>query len=309
MSGQVPISGRSAHLYSIKAVSLATGLTVETLRAWERRYGIVRPLRDDAGRRSYSAKDVARLRLLRSATDLGHPISRLASLGEEALAKLVADAGGRVRAAPRGQAYVERALDAAQHSDPAGIEEVLTTAMAVLAPSEVVFTVVSPLAREIGERWHRGEMSIAQEHMATEITRRLLLGVSRAYVADESAPALVLATLSGERHELGLMMCAWLAAMRRLRVHYLGIDCPPVEIAHFANEVEADAILISCICDGDGELPVLVAELAQAVHGKREIWLGGRAAGRLRDVQIPEGSVLLPNGSDLEQRLDLIAQR
>jgi methanogenic corrinoid protein MtbC1 len=132
----------------------------------------------------------------------------LAGLGEEDLAKLVADSGGQARPGPaRGQSYVERALDAAEHSDPAGVEEVLTSALALLPPNEVVNTVLVPLVREVGERWHRGEVSIAQEHMVTDIVRRLIISVSRGYLRSEGGPCLVLATLSGERHELGILMC------------------------------------------------------------------------------------------------------
>ena len=137
--------------FTIKAVSQATGLTVETLRAWERRYEVVRPSRDSSGRRTYSAADVARLRLLRTATELGHTISRLASLPDDELAKLVADSGGQARPGPtRGQSYVERAIDATEHSDPSGVEEVLTSAVALLPPNEVVNTVLVPLVREVG---------------------------------------------------------------------------------------------------------------------------------------------------------------
>ena len=82
-------------MYSIKAVSQATGLTVETLRAWERRYGIVVPNRDPTGRRVYRAADVLRLRRLREATERGHPIGRLAELSEESLAQLLTEAPDR----------------------------------------------------------------------------------------------------------------------------------------------------------------------------------------------------------------------
>ena len=155
-------------------MSQATGLTVETLRAWERRYEVVRPIRDGSGRRTYSAGDVARLRLLRSATELGHMISRLAPLADEDLARLVAEAGGRARSPARGQSYIDRAVDAALNCDPAGVEEVLMSAVALLWPNEVVHTVLIPLVRELGERWHRGEISIAQEHMVTDIVRRIV---------------------------------------------------------------------------------------------------------------------------------------
>ena len=294
--------------FSIKAVAQATGLTVETLRAWERRYEVVQPTRDASGRRTYSASDVARLRLLRTATELGHTISRLAELGNDELAKLVADCGGHARTTrARGQAYAERALDAAMNSDPSGVEEVLTSAIALLPPNEVIHSVVVPLVREIGERWHRGEVSIAQEHMVTDIVRRLVISASRGYLRADNSPSLVLATLSGERHEIGLLMCSWLAAMRRYHTHYLGVDCPPAEIARFALEVDASAVLVSIVMP-ENQVPVMeqLNELAAALRGRCDIWIGGMAARSIPAADVPLGCVMLPTAVDFEQRLDLI---
>jgi DNA-binding transcriptional MerR regulator/methylmalonyl-CoA mutase cobalamin-binding subunit len=305
MAAQAGISGQ----FTIKAVAQATGLTVETLRAWERRYEVVQPSRDGSGRRTYSASDVARLRLLRSATELGHTISRLAQLAEDELAKLVAESGGHARSAvARGQTYVDRALDATLHSDPSGVEEVLTSALALLPPNEVVNSVLVPLVREVGERWHSGEVSIAQEHMVTDIVKRLIISVSRGYLRSDQGPCLVLATLSGERHELGILMCSWLAATRRFRTHYLGVDCPAEEIARFALEVEARAVLISLVMP-ENEVPALdqLARLAQSLDGRCEVWVGGFAARMVTPAEIPSGCVLLPTGLDFEQRLDLLA--
>jgi DNA-binding transcriptional MerR regulator/methylmalonyl-CoA mutase cobalamin-binding subunit len=302
-----PERAHALHHFSIKAVAQATGLTVETLRAWERRYEVVRPTRDPSGRRTYSAADVARLRLLRSATDLGHTISRLAQLSDDDLAKLVSESGGQARPLSRGQSFVERALDAATHSDPEGVEDVLTSAIALLPPHEVIQSVASPLVREIGERWHRGEVSIAQEHMVTDIVRRLVISMTRAYVRGDTGPTLVLATLSGERHELGLLFCSWIAATRRIRTHYIGIDCPPEDLARFALEVEARAILVSVVMPED-RVPIVgqLERLAAALAGRCEIWVGGTASRRITADQVPSGCVVLPTHLDLEQRLDLI---
>jgi MerR family transcriptional regulator, light-induced transcriptional regulator len=306
-TSQKPMTGPVSH-FTIKAVAQATGLTVETLRAWERRYEVVRPTRDASGRRTYSATDVARLRLLRTATELGHTISRLANLPEDELAKLVASSGGQARQGnARGQTYVDRAIDAAEHSDPSGVEEVLTSAIALLPPNEVIHTVIAPLVREIGDRWHRGVVSIAQEHMVTDIVRRLVISVSRGYLRADNGPCLVLATLSGERHELGILMCSWLAATRRYHTHYLGADLPASEIARFALEVDARAVLISLVMP-ENYVPVMeqLRELAGALRGKCEIWIGGFAARQLSADEVPLGCVLLPGQHDFEQRLDLM---
>jgi DNA-binding transcriptional MerR regulator len=308
----VATSPQGAGQFTIKAVAQATGLTVETLRAWERRYEVVRPCRDASGRRTYSAADVARLRLLRTATELGHTISRLATLAEDDLARLVAQSGGQARPQQptRGQAFVERALDAAVHSDPTGVEEVLTSAIALLPASEVIRSVISPLVREIGERWHQGQVTIAQEHMVTDIVRRLVISVSRGYLRAENGPCLVLSTLSGERHELGILMCSWLAAMRRYHTHYLGADCPAGEIARFAREVDARAVLVSLVMP-ENVVPALeqLRGLAQRLDGECEVWLGGFAAQQLAPADIPRGCVLLPSTQDFEQRLDLLSAR
>jgi MerR family transcriptional regulator, light-induced transcriptional regulator len=141
---------RMSH-FSIKAVSQATGLSVETLRAWERRYEVVRPSRDSGGRRTYSAADVARLRLLRAATEVGHTISKLAPLTDDELAKLVQQSGGMARPMSRCAAFVERAIEAAEASDPTGVEDILISAMALLPANEVAHHVISPLVFEVGE--------------------------------------------------------------------------------------------------------------------------------------------------------------
>ena len=293
--------------FSIKATAKATGLTVETLRAWERRYEAVLPSRDVAGRRGYSSADIARLRLLRSATELGHPISKVAKLPPDELAKLVSDAGGLARLTARGQSFVGRALAAAEHSDSIGVEETLMSAMAVLPPHEVAGSVLAPLLTEVGDRWHRGQMSIAQEHMVTDIVRRLVTNASRSYFLAEDAPCLLLTTLSGERHELGILLCLWLAATRRCRTHYLGADTPVPDIVQYARDIEADAVLVSMVMsEMDVPARTQLALLAAQLQPNTEIWFGGRAAQGMRDDQVPLGSVLLPSLTDFEQRLDML---
>jgi len=293
--------------YPIKAVSQATGLTVETLRAWERRYELVRPSRDASGRRLYSATDVARLRLLRSATELGHTIGRLAPLNDADLERLLAEARARSGTSGRGRSYIERALEAALNSDPVGVEEVLSSAVALLAPNEVVNTVLVPLAREVGERWHRGELSIAQEHMVTDIVRRLVITQTHCFARSDDGPSLVLATLTGEPHELGLLMCGWIAATRRLRTHFLGTNLPGREVARFARDVEASAVLVSLVLpDNLGTALPELRELSAELGGRIELWTGGGVAYEVPPDALPHPHVFIASTQDFEQRLDLL---
>lgn len=292
-------------MYSIKAVAQATGLTVETLRAWERRYAVVSPVRDDSGRRVYRPEDVLRLRRLREATERGHPISRLAPLSDERLAALL-DAPPDQRAQGTAHALVERILEAAQEFRAADCEQAITLAVAVLPPPRLVTEVLQPLLREIGERWHRGELSIAHERLVSKIVARHVGLMLDAYDRAARREAVVFATLPGERHELGLLMSAMICASRGFKVHYLGADLPPAEIARFTREVGASVVALSVVlqerlCD----LPAQLAELAGDLPPGTAIWIGGSATPLLAHETLPADCVLLRDGTEFEQRLEM----
>jgi len=294
-------------MYSIKAVSQATGLTVETLRAWERRYGIVVPNRDPTGRRVYRADDVLRLRRLREATERGHPIGRLAELSEESLAQLLNDAPDR-RTRATSNAFVERILAAAQQYRSAECEQALTLAIAMMPPQRLVSDVLQPLLREVGERWHRGEFAISQERLISTIVRRHVGLMLDTYDRTARHQAIVFATLPGERHELGLLMSAMICASRGFKTHYLGPDLPETEIARYAREVGASIIALSVVLHEQlAQLPQQLEALAGAMAPGSVIWLGGLAPDALPQDFIPEGCVMLRSYAELEQRLDMLA--
>jgi DNA-binding transcriptional MerR regulator/methylmalonyl-CoA mutase cobalamin-binding subunit len=294
-------------MYSIKAVSQATGLTVETLRAWERRYGIVVPNRDQTGRRVYRADDVLRLRRLREATERGHPIGRLAELSEESLAQLLNDAPDR-RSRATSSAFVERILEAAQQYRSAECEQALTLAIAMMPPQRLVSDVLQPLLREVGERWHRGQFAISQERLVSTIVRRHVGLMLDTYDRTARRQPIVFATLPGERHELGLLMSAMICASRGFKTHYLGPDLPETEIARYAQEVGASIIALSVVLHEQlAQLPQQLASLAQAMAPESAIWLGGLAPDALPADSVPEGCVMLRSYAELEQRLDMLA--
>jgi DNA-binding transcriptional MerR regulator/methylmalonyl-CoA mutase cobalamin-binding subunit len=294
-------------MYSIKAVAQATGLTVETLRAWERRYGIVAPNRDSSGRRVYRPEDVLRLRRLREATERGHPIGRLASLDEDALAALLNESTDRrTRAATN--AFVERILESAQRFRSTECEQTLTLAIAMLPPAQLVGDVLQPLLREVGDRWHRGEFAISQERLVSTVVRRHVGLMLDAYDRSARRAPIVFATLPGERHELGLLTSAMMCASRGFRTHYLGPDLPPAEIARFAREVGAAAVALSVVWqDRVAEVPALLAELARHLPEETAVWLGGSAARELTPGQLPPRCAVLADSAELEQRLDMLA--
>lgn len=293
-------------MYSIKAVAQATGLTVETLRAWERRYGVVVPNRDASGRRVYRPEDVLHLRRLREATERGHPIGRLASLSDDGLTALLDESSDR-RARATSNAFVERILEAAQRYRTAECEQALTLAIAMLPPPQLVTGVLQPLLREVGERWHRGELAISQERLVSTIVRRHVALMLDTYDRTAHRAAIVFATLPDERHELGLLISAMMCASRGFKTHYLGPDLPPAEIARFAREVQAAIVALSVVLqERAAEVPAQVVELVAHLPEGTAVWLGGSATRDLPRDRLPARCVVLADGPELEQRLELL---
>jgi len=294
-------------MYSIKAVSQATGVTVETLRAWERRYAVVTPQRDGSGRRVYGPDDVLRLRLLREASDRGHPIRRLAKLSDAELSGLLVESSvPRTTAGPGG--FAGQMLEAAKNYRVDECTQVLTLAIALLPPQRLFTDVLHPLLREVGERWHRGELAISQERLVSSTIRRHLGLVLETYSHTAKHQHIVFATLPGERHELGLLMIAISCASRGFRPHYLGTDLPAEEIARFARETGASIVAISVTLQEQlADAPRQLRQLGNALDPGSAIWIGGAAAQLLDRDALPANCVLVRDHLDLDRRLDMLA--
>jgi len=293
-------------MYSIKAVSQATGLTVETLRAWERRYRVVVPQRDDMGRRVYRAEDVLRLRRLREATERGHPIGRLVRMDEVALANLLHEPEPR-RQGAAASAFVERVLDAARRFAAAECEQALTLAVSLMTPGRLIDEVLEPLLREVGERWHRGEFSIAQERLVSATVRKHIALILDTYDRTARHPAIVFATLQGERHELGLLMSAMICASHGVKVHYLGPDLPAREIGRYALEVDAAVVALSVVLlEGIERVPEQLAEIRATVGSDTPVWIGGSGAQSLAHDALPDQCLVIADQAEFEQRLDVL---
>ena len=265
--------------YPIRAVARITGLSVDTLRAWERRYEAVVPTRGDRGR-MYSDADVNRLKQLAVLVERGHAIGTVASLGPGELQRLIAgsnpSAPARERIPAADLTTLLRALD---HYDLAGIEAVLARHAAVLPTRELVFSVMLPLLRELGDRWEAGTLSPAQEHLVSSIVRTALGGLLRSIGTRDGSPRVVFATPAGERHELCLLCAAVLAASDGYGVLYLGPDLPAADIAHAAKTSNARSIVLAATTPG----VVTRAEAKQLgkALSDMDLWIGGPHATEL----------------------------
>lgn len=263
--------------HPIQVVVRRTGLTADVLRAWERRYRAVEPVRSSSGRRLYSDDDIERLRLLKRATGAGRSIGQVATLGTDELADIVRDdevqeaEAPRVEAAGQDQSSADRHVDGAMKAvadlDVVALEVVLERAAVSLSAAEFVEDVVGPLLQRIGDGWHAGELTVAHEHAASAVIRRVVGALLSASHGAEGAPVIVVATPSGEQHEFGAMMVAVLAATVGWRVVYLGPDCPADSIAAAVEHQTPRLVALSVVSAGNvaGEIAALRSLLPKDV--------------------------------------------
>ncbi len=298
-------------MYSIKAVSQATGLSIETLRAWERRYNIVTPDRDANGRRSYRPEDVIRLRKLREATGAGHAISKLSRLSEAELGHLLPtpEPGGALRAASRN--FAGQIIAAAEAYAPDQCDQAIAMALALLPVHEVVNQVLSPLLVVVGERWQAGTFTIGQERLITSAIRKQVSSVLDTYNRVADGPTILLTTVANERHELGILLCALIGASHGLRCQYLGPDLPAADIALLADKIGAAVVGLSFALQADPAPPLReLCDVAARLPAAVDLWIGGAGLRQFPAHALPTRCRSLPDLQDFERHVEaLIGQR
>jgi methanogenic corrinoid protein MtbC1 len=144
---------------------------------------------------------------------------------------------------------------------------------ALLSPRDLVFGVLLPLMREVGDRWHRGEIGIAQEHLVSSAVRNLFGSLVRLYPPRAGAPKIVIATLSGELHEFGILAAAMIATFSGLNALFLGPNLPAGELMEAARKTSAPIVLVGC--SGAPASPAALADMVAATPEGVEIWVGG----------------------------------
>ena len=291
-------------MHSIKTVSQVTGLTPDTLRAWERRYNAVRPRRDDGGRRLYDAEDLNKLRLLRQAVNLGHQIHRVARLSPGELEELLRETPGPDPARSFG-GLVASLLDAVGSYRSDLCDEILGLAIATLSPRDAVRFVLAPALVEAGSRWHAGQLTAAQEHLLTASVERLVMTTMNTFQKSARGPGVVFGTLTGERHALGSLLAAFLAASQGLRCIYLGAELPPAELAEAAVRSHAAAVALSLVA-AVPPIASQLAELRRRLPSEIDLWLGGSAARDLDEASVPAKSTRLSSFDDFLQRAEIL---
>ena len=255
----------TAALFNIAALSRRTGVAPDTLRKWEQRYGVLRPVRTAGGQRRYSEMDVQRVEWLRDRIRDGWRIGEAARIIDEATSAALAEPGD----------LRDALIAAIEENDPRTVSATLDQTFAVL-PLEVALTeVVTPALRWTGEAWHRGELSVAQEHAITAKVRAhlgKLISEGRGGVRGSA----VLACAPGEHHDIGLLMLAVMLRADGWRVEFLGADTPVDAAVAFAERIGAGMLCFSA-SRGESVEVLRATPPAAAAPGRMTIVVGGAA--------------------------------
>jgi DNA-binding transcriptional MerR regulator len=288
--------------YLIGTVTKLTGLSIDVVRVWERRYGAVRPARSDGGTRLYSDADVLRLKRLRQAVDKGFGIGQVARFSEIELDEVIGETRQSEEATDPFGSLRKRFIDAIQIMDVVAAEQELARAATLFSTREVVKNIVAPTLKEAGERCSRGEFGAAHEHLASALLRNLVSSLLRLYPASANGEAIVLATPAQERHEFGLLLAALLAAIQGWRVVYLGADLPAPEIAQAVRLTNARVLMLS-VSVANSLIDNELRALSNVLPISTRVWIGGEEATRHRAIIERANWVLVRNLEELDDML------
>lgn len=268
---------------TIAAVERDTGLSKDTLRVWERRYGFPRPERDSLGERVYPFEQVEKLRVVKRLLDAGHRPGRLVQLPVERLQQLcepTIDPQASPAASSRPGRDLQPLLDLVRAHDVAALRRLLGQWLARLGLARFVADVVVPLNERIGDAWMRGQIEVFDEHMVTEslqvILRHALAGLPEA--ATDARPTVLLTTFPGEPHGLGLLMAEAALAVEGCRCVSLGVQTPVWDIVLASRAYAVDVVALGFtgsvnpnhVLDG-------LAELRAKLSPSVALWAGGAA--------------------------------
>lgn len=275
----------------ISAVERDTGLSKDLLRVWERRYGFPRPLRDAQGERLYPPAQVLRLRQVKRLLDAGHRPSHVVALPPQALEQrlttlsTVSDRSTAGDAHHPSPALLDELLQPLLNHQLYAFQESLQAQMLQRGLAPYITELLAPLTAHLGHLWSQGRLQIYEEHLFTEVVQQQL---HRAIAmlpsnAQTSRPRVLLSTLPGEEHGLGLLMVNALLTLQGCHCLSLGVQTPVGDLLAALRNHKADALALSF--SGFASTAMVEAGIGHLVDGlppNAELWVGGGAAGLRR---------------------------
>ncbi|MFT7583385.1 MAG: methanogenic corrinoid protein MtbC1 [Myxococcota bacterium] len=252
----------------IGAISKATGVPVPTLRTWERRYGFPVPVRLPSGHRRYDPTVIEHIRLINRALTSGFRASEVLGQSFEQVLALLAEAAPAIPESPRAPFGID-AMDALirtiTNGDDARLDAAMLTAHARMGTMGFVSDWAGPFLSAVGLAWEAGRITVSEEHLASERVREFLARLWRPLADRNAGPLVVLTTLPGEQHDLGLHMAAAAVAVGGARLRFLGANTPVTDTVGMAQSIGASAVVVSV--SAASESPV-VRKLLQQIRDR-----------------------------------------
>ncbi len=323
MSTTQPLSSSPVDAHTIADVARETGIQKDTLRVWERRYGFPVPSRDAAGERRYGADQLSRLRQIKRLLDAGHRPGGVVALPLDGLAQHIkalsaGTPGGRPVRVARGLAAPGPVCDAPVADWNCWMNWVRDGAVDALQQAlgqhalkhglvQTIDGLLGQLGHAVGEAWLAGDITVYQEHLYTEAAQRFLQdalsAADRQHPAPRRAPRVLLTTLPGEMHTLGLLMAECLLALEGCERRALGRDTPVSDVVQAVEHWQIDVVALSV-----SALPAATAvwgalgQLRESLPSHVAIWVGGSSV-HLRRRHTPDGIWVMQSVQALSQQV------
>lgn len=286
--------------FPIRTVAEITGVNAVTLRAWERRYGLIKPSRTPKGHRLYTRQDIRLIQQILDRLSRGMSISQISN---EILQSKPVEYTDNTDAWDR---YRKQMIDAIVTFDEHALDSVYNDAMS-LYPVDIVTTrLIMPLLEELGNRWEKQTGSIAEEHFFSVYLRNKLGARFHHQNLKNTGPKLIVACLPGEHHEFGILLFALTAHNKGFQIVLLGADLPVTELEHVAHKTKSEGIVVA----GSGALGC--AELFAGIRSLTDavdipVFVGGHVSYTCRDELARAGA--FPLGHDLAGSIYTITHR
>lgn len=271
---------------NIAVAERETGVGKDTLRVWERRYGFPSPSRNENGDRLYSHSQITRLRLMKRLLDRGHRPGRIVSASDDTLRLLVEREGVAIQvdsaAAP--SLMHAHALSSLRQQDAPDWRAYLSRQLTQVGLEKFVTETLPHLNEQVGDAWARGDLQVFEEHLYTEQVQNMLRLAINNLPDGTREPRVLLTTVPGERHVLGVLMVEALLALRGLRTLSLGAQTPLLDIAAAARAHGAQVVALSFSAAFPvRQLAPVLSELRGLLDASVRIWIGGAGTHRWND--------------------------
>ncbi len=291
-------------MYTIKRAAELTGISLSTLRAWERRYGVVSPARSDGRYRLYSADDLRALAIMASLVNEGWSAKEAAAETLARTSTVVPAPRGRGAQEPSAVPPTEDLLEAARELDTARVADVLDEAFARGGFERVVDEWLLPALGRLGDAWADGRVSVAGEHLVSYAIQRRLAAIYEAAGGRMTGPSVVLGLPAGARHELGIL--AFAAATRRagFSTAYVGADLPAGGWETTVAARGASAVVLAVPRPADVVPAREICDTLLWAHPRLHVFVGGAWQDEVGAGSVPLGHGIRSGVAILAARLE-----